>query len=354
MTNEKRDSTCWGVSVVVCSHNGAGRLPSTLAHLAAQSVPQDLPWEVIVIDNASADDTSEVARHQGIRPASASFRIISEPRLGLSHARCRGLEESRYEVVSFVDDDNWVCRNWVQQVATIMATNPEIGACGGSAAPECEISPPSWFERVQSCYAVGAQSDRAGDVTWTKGYVWGAGLTVRKSAWRQLQRLGFRFLLTDRKGSELQSGGDMELCYALRLAGWTLWYDPRLEMRHYIPASRLTWSYVRKMHRGFGVAAIGLKTYYPASNRSDGGYQSSLRGRWWCQAGLCLVRIMGQIGRLAVVPRRLQGHPAVLELESLAGSLAELVRHRSSYDRMFRNTQSLFSSSVAHRVTKAA
>jgi hypothetical protein len=40
-----------GVSVIICTHNAATRLPTTLAHLKSQNSP-NAPWEVLVIDNA--------------------------------------------------------------------------------------------------------------------------------------------------------------------------------------------------------------------------------------------------------------------------------------------------------------
>lgn len=343
-----------GVSVVVCSHNGADRLPGTLAHLASQRVTRDLLWEVIVVDNASTDDTAGIARRHWVHEGSGSFRIVSEPRLGLNYARCRGFEVAKYAVVSFVDDDNWVSRDWVSLVADIMAGDSGIGACGGAAEAKCEIPPPWWFDQYQSCYAVGPQSDQPGDVTWTKGYLWGAGLTVRKSAWQHLRQLGFHFLLTDRKGSELLSGGDMELCYALRLAGWTLWYDPRLSMHHYIPCSRLSWRYLRKMHRGFGVASATHKAYFVERDHPGGGIQARLRGTWWCQAGVCAIRIMGQVFRFLLTPSMREGHPAVLELESLVGTFIELGRRRALYDVTFRNTQALFPNGSPNPASKAA
>jgi cellulose synthase/poly-beta-1,6-N-acetylglucosamine synthase-like glycosyltransferase len=52
----------WGVSVVICCYNSSQRLPQTLGHLLAQECEVDLPWEVIVVDNASTDGTAEVAR----------------------------------------------------------------------------------------------------------------------------------------------------------------------------------------------------------------------------------------------------------------------------------------------------
>src|SRR5690349_6454715 len=97
-----------GVSVVICSYNGAQRIPATLRHLAEQDAPGELPWEVVVVDNASTDGTAERAQVVWSDQSTVPLRLVSEPRPGLMHARERGLHESTYNVVTFVDDDNWV------------------------------------------------------------------------------------------------------------------------------------------------------------------------------------------------------------------------------------------------------
>src|SRR6185437_5482655 len=65
-----------GVSVVICTYNGAARLPRTLAHLAAQENTGAIAWEVLVVDNASTDDTAEVARRCWPAHAPAPLRIV--------------------------------------------------------------------------------------------------------------------------------------------------------------------------------------------------------------------------------------------------------------------------------------
>src|SRR5207247_393824 len=62
-------------------------------------------------------------------------------------------------------------------------------------------------------------------------------------------------------GKELSAGGDAELCYALRLAGWRLWYEPRLNMQHFMTPERLNWGYLRRVSRGFGAATTGFDPY---------------------------------------------------------------------------------------------
>jgi len=262
-------NTMHGVSLVICSHNGASRLPAVLSHISLQRVPQGLPWEVIVVDNASTDDTGTVVRATWVlKGAPAPLRVVYEGELGLTQARYRGLREAQYEFVSFVDDDNWVAPDWAASVADVMCRHAEVGACGGMLEAAFERSPPQWFDRVRTYYAIGPQHKHAGDVTWSRGYLWGAGLTVRKSAWKELAAAGFRFELHDRAGQPLTSGGDAELCLALRLAGWKLWYEPTMRMKHYIPVGRMEWKYLEGVARGFGVAAVVLNAY--ATVREDG------------------------------------------------------------------------------------
>ncbi|HKY71734.1 MAG TPA: glycosyltransferase [Nitrospira sp.] len=332
----------WGVSVVVCSHNGSRRLPDTLAHLACQSIPEALPWEVILVDNASTDDTALIARQNWPPHEATRLRIVTESTMGLTHARRRGFAEAHYDIVSFVDDDNWVCPQWVRLAAEIMEERPDIGVCGGFVEAQCETTPPWWFERYQESYAVGPQSPVAGDVTWSKGYLWGAGMTVRKCAWEELVATGFEFLLMDRCGDDLRSGGDAELCLALRLAGWTLWYDPRLSLRHFIPFSRLCWEHVKAVHEGFGVASPAHKAYYAVAEHRDQGWRLWLRSRWYCQVAACLIRVAVISGRLLVSRPWGPGNAAILEWHSVTSTLQELMRLRSAYDENFRRVQGLF------------
>jgi len=249
-----------GVSVVVCSHNGASRLPATLAQLADQAAG-GVPWEVLLIDNASTDGSGQAAVASWPRSAPAPLRVVAEPRPGLSHARVRGLEEARYEFVGFVDDDNWVAADWVQRAHDVPDANPEAGACGGSNEAVLERDPPPWFGRYQSAYAVGSQGPESGDVTDSRGYLWGAGLAVRHSAWRRLRTAGFAPLMEGRRGRRLGAGEDMELCLALRLAGWRLWFDPSLRLCHCISGERMQLPYFYSMMRGFGRSSVYRRIY---------------------------------------------------------------------------------------------
>jgi glycosyltransferase involved in cell wall biosynthesis len=332
---ERPNAGPWGVSVVVCCHNSAPRLPATLAHLAAQDASVD--WEVVVVDNGSTDDTAAVARSSWPSTTPAPLRIVREARLGLIHARARGLAEARFEIVAFVDDDNWLSPDWLQLAASIMRAHPEVGACGGSNVPAFATEPPWWFRAHMTNFATGQQATGEGDVTETRGWLWGAGLAIRRSAWEQLQAGGFRTLTVGRQGGRLASGDDVELCFALRLAGWRLWHSPRLRLRHFIPASRLDWRYLRRLHRGFGAANIMLAPYRYQIAATRHGRDAWLKQQWQAKAVAVLLHLLRRGWRvISCALSSGEGDPGTLAVEREIGRLVALMGLRSTYAEHFR------------------
>ncbi len=323
-----------GVSVVICCYNSSERLPETLKHLLAQQDSDRIPWEVVLVDNGSTDGTQATAQHLWTSQSIASLNIVSESRQGLNFARDRGAWEAKYEFVCFVDDDNWVNSDWVANIFKIMTGDPSITACGGSTRAVFETTPADWFKKYEGHFAIGSQGNDTGEITDKRGRLWGAGLTIRRSSWLKLVKNGFRHLTADRQGTELCSGGDSELCYALSLAGGKLWYDPALKLDHYIPSARLTWSYARKLHRGFGSSSIHLDPYLYTLRRRPRPKPGRFSNIWTSKIRATIRRLTGLKTKLwCVGSPRFEGDSDVLEIEYLYGRLTGLLRLRGSYDR---------------------
>ncbi len=324
-----------GVSIVICCYNSAGRLAPALAHLRAQVFTAPLPWEVIIVDNASTDATAQTALDLWPPDAGAPLRVVREAQPGLSHARQRGLREAQYAFVSFIDDDNWVSPDWVERVYQIFCAHPEVAACGGRISAAFEAQPPEWFDRFAGRFAVGEQYAQAGYVPDGRA-LWGAGLSIRKSAWERLTAQGFSPLLSDRTGGHLSAGGDSELCLALALNGWKLWYEPGLHLQHFMPRGRLTWENLSRMSRGFGAAQVTLRMYVVA-----------LIG-YWLQFPERQDRLRDQRKKafqaMTRSPRALLSaltykgapHQAALELQESIGAWQTLLRLGPAYERRKR------------------
>lgn len=248
-----------GVSIIVCCHNGEARLAETVKHIALQRIPYFIPWEFILVDNSSTDDSVRVvndswAKHQ----TAGELRIVNETKLGLSHARAKGFLEAQYEVIILCDDDNWLQHDYAALAFMILWQSEKIGALGGLGKIVYQEPPPKWIEHA-GIFAAGEQWSSAGKVLSNR--IYGAGCVVRKSAYLKLMSVGFKSLLTDRKGTALSSGGDHELCYALSIMGYDIWYDDRLRFDHFITRERLTWEYfIRYAHES--TACFDVLTSY--------------------------------------------------------------------------------------------
>lgn len=236
-----------GVSIVICCHNGAFRLAETVKHIAQQKVGPHVPWEFILVDNRCSDHSVAVAESvwAAYHP-DADFRVVMEPALGLARARLAGFRAAQYEFMILCDDDNWLAPDYVSTTYSIMSERGSIGALGGYGELYFETDPPKWIAHSR-IFAGGEQQAHSGKVA--RNRIYGAGCVIRKSAFQKLKQAGFRSLLDDRTGSALTSGGDHELCYALAILGYDIWYDQRLRFVHFITRERLTWDYFLRYAR---------------------------------------------------------------------------------------------------------
>ncbi|ALI99762.1 hypothetical protein DC20_13240 [Rufibacter tibetensis] len=232
-----------------------------MQHLFQQKISSDIEWEIIIVDNASKDNTRRVAYDlYKVSGVAVPFSVISEIKPGLNYAREAGLHASQYEYLLWVDDDNWLVNDYVMNAFRIMESNLSIGMLGGVGEPVLEVKPPSWFDSFSIVYALGKQAPHSGEIL--NGYVYGAGATIRKSAWIKLIEAGFKSILTDRKGASLASGGDVELGDTMRLAGYKLWFDERLLFKHYLPKDRLSWNYLIRLAKGTGESGLSAAIFY--------------------------------------------------------------------------------------------
>jgi glycosyltransferase involved in cell wall biosynthesis len=254
-----------GISVVVCCYNSEKRLFPTLEHLINQQDISPDSWEVILINNCSTDNTVAIANNiwNSFNIQKPNFRIIDEPQAGLSYAREKGISESRFDYVIFCDDDNWLVENYVSLAFKIMKGNSLIGALGGKGYPVFENEEPPHFWRNQwNKLAVGDQSTIEGDITDISRVVYGAGMTLNKSAYKKLQNnYNFQFQVSDRIGTSLLSGGDHELCLALTRIGYRIYYDSRLSFKHFVPVQRTTIDYYKRLFTGFGMSYAMMRVY---------------------------------------------------------------------------------------------
>ncbi|MGH7029227.1 MAG: glycosyltransferase family 2 protein [Stellaceae bacterium] len=115
------------VSIVICTRNRARQLRPCLDAIAR--VRSNLPWELVIVDNGSTDDTAKVIADFARQ---ATFPVVPavEPVAGLGRARNVGWRAARGEFIAFTDDDCYVGEDFVDQAAALFSV-AEIGYGGG-------------------------------------------------------------------------------------------------------------------------------------------------------------------------------------------------------------------------------
>lgn len=131
------------ISVVVPTRNRAGLLPDLLAALDAQTYPE---YEVIVVDDASDDETPDVlAAWAGEGNTALRLHLPA----GSYAARNVGWQRARGEIVAFTDDDCLPEGDWLVNLAEAIRDPETVGAQGVTLARPGEITP--FTHQIEQC-----------------------------------------------------------------------------------------------------------------------------------------------------------------------------------------------------------
>lgn len=164
-------------SVVVPAHNEEKLIRNTLRAVDAAAQATGLPYEIIVVDDASTDRTAAVAASQGARIVGADVRHIGA-------ARNAGARVARGEMLVFVDADTIIPAT-VLQAAIVQLQG---GAIGGGASAVFDAATPRW---AATTIAV---------TTWFMRHMrWAAGcfLFVRRDAFERVGGFDERYFASE-------------------------------------------------------------------------------------------------------------------------------------------------------------
>ena len=325
-----------GLSVIVCCYNSEHRLPETLAHLLHQK-KCDFNWEIIVVDNASNDATFEVALQiLSLQLKEENYKVVQESESGLSNARRKGYATSQYDYLIFCDDDNWLAENYFELAYDIMNQNNSIGILGGKGDAVFEKKKPDWFDTYQINFAVGEQaSDGVPLSTIETSY--GAGFIVRRKIFDLLDSIQFESLLSDRKGNQLMSGGDTELCLLANYLGYSVNYSAQLNFKHLMTEGRMKWDYLKKLHYGFGRSRVYTQAYKSLEHNNEIPGKN-VRLPLWFDKYIHRLKELKYFLPYILFKLREEGNDDVLKYLALLGELHELWFLKSNYKKSFEKT----------------
>ncbi len=202
------------ISVIIPAYNAAQTLPSCLQALKAQTAPLE-SFEVIVVDDGSADDTPHIARAVGVK-------LITQPNAGAAAARNAGAAAAQGDILLFTDADCVPAPDWVEQMAAPFADSAVAGVKGTYKTEQTGLPPrfvqleyEDKYDRMRNTAAIDFVD------TYSAGY--------RRSVF--LQTGGFD---TTFPGASVE---DQEFSFRVAAAGYRLVFAPQAVVSHHHDAS---------------------------------------------------------------------------------------------------------------------
>jgi glycosyltransferase involved in cell wall biosynthesis len=257
-------------SVVIATYNRADELVKTLESMSGLEVGE--PWEVLVVDNNSSDNTKEV-----VEKAAENFPVplhyLFERQQGRSAALNTGIKAAQGEIIAVTDDDVRIEVDWLTNAAAEL-DRLECDYLGGKALPLWGGPRPAWIPEGRCIHwAVIALLDYGPEAIPLGDYVpLGVNMIFRREAF---DRAGFWDNTIGRRAGTLLGQEVREWVQRARAANVKGFYSPKLAVHHVIPADRLTKKYFRSWFYWHGISRAilyqtrGLDMESPESTALD-------------------------------------------------------------------------------------
>ncbi|MFN0018647.1 MAG: glycosyltransferase [Pirellulaceae bacterium] len=229
------------ITVVVCTHNRAESLRQALASLYALETGGRFTYEVLVVDNASADHTPQVIA-AAAQASQAPLRGVHESQKGIVPARNRGVLEATGKWIAFFDDDQLADRQWLLELFSA-AEQHQVRSVGGAV----HLQLPIGCERqlaplVRTLLGESRWSETT--TPYTRSTSPGAGNWLLD-----------RSLVLDVGMFQAAHQGrneDSDLYRRICLAGESSWFVPAAIVHHIITPDRLEEAYLLRLARIIG------------------------------------------------------------------------------------------------------
>jgi GT2 family glycosyltransferase len=229
------------LSIVIVNYNARAHLERCLASLA--DAPPSVPHDIVVVDNASSDDSVAATRAQW-----PSVAVIAQPEnSGFAAANNTGIQATRGSLVLLLNNDTIAPPGAIDALVARLLACPEALAAGprlvnGEGIAELSFGPMiSPLGELRQKIVMGLHEKRVGPVTaWVErttrreqfvDWVSGACLLVHRAAAERAGLLDERYFLYTE---------DVDFCAALRALGGRILFTPAAEIVHLRGRSRAT------------------------------------------------------------------------------------------------------------------
>jgi glycosyltransferase involved in cell wall biosynthesis len=239
------------ITVGICTFNRMESLRGTLDSLVAMQVPNDLAWEIVIVNNNCTDYTDDlISQYVERLPVRREF----EPMPGKSNALNRVIDVAKGEYIVWTDDDVLVDTGWLTAYVEAFRRWPDAAVFGGRIMPRYEAPVANWVTKSEAVldgpYARRDFGDRpyplsaADEDHFPFGANW-AVRAVEQRAFRYNPELG-------PVPNKIRVQEDTDVIHRLLQSGATGYWIPNAIVHHRIGRERQTSRYIAAYYEQWG------------------------------------------------------------------------------------------------------
>jgi len=225
------------ISVIIVNYNVKAFLANALA--AVERAVKGINGEIIVVDNASDDGSIEMLREK----FPTVRLIVNERNIGFGAANNLAMQQARGEFFLLLNPDTVIQEDTIRTLLDTMIRNPTVGMVGckvlnpdGTLQLACRRSfPTPWvaFTKISGLSSLFPRSKIFGKYNLTYlspdehhevDAISGSCMFVRRTVYEQIGGFDEQFFMY---------GEDLDWCYRIKQAGWSVWYVPSTQIIHY-------------------------------------------------------------------------------------------------------------------------
>jgi len=214
------------VSIIIVNWNGAHHLEKCLESVLSATEPS---CEVILVDNASTDESIEVVKNRFGHDQRLKI-IQNKKNLGFSEGNNVGLKHAKGKYVVFLGPDTKVTRGWLRELIKAIERDPAIGAAQSKLLlmeePCCRFDCAGGFINQYgfSCERGSGEPDEGQYEEFNEiFYAKGASMIIKREV---LEKVGYfdprNFIYYE----------ETDLCWRIWLAGYRIVYVPTSKVYH--------------------------------------------------------------------------------------------------------------------------
>ena len=223
------------ISIVVCTHNRAAMLRDALASLARLETGERFSYEIVVVDNASSDETPQVVLE--CSKSAPALRYAMEGKKGIATARNRGYREARGEWIAFFDDDQLADPRWLLELFHYAHDN-SLRAVGGPVHLKLPDGCRRNLHRFVRMLLGESRLGREAFAYSPKVSPGTGNLMLHRSVFEQVGLFDEAFAVR---------AEDTDLFCRMWKAGIEAWYVPTAAVQHVTPDQRLAEDYLLRL-----------------------------------------------------------------------------------------------------------